>query len=125
MARMKFLLLGMPSFAARCKEIIISRGPICAPFSMMGKRLQTENHRFGTHTAYFENIAVDQDLNIIENVTEYNLEILEHALPGFSLSPLKIDPRVFGLGAARTRLCHRHSHRQAQVEGQLFVGGVF
>ena len=104
MARMKFLLLGMPSFAARCKEIIISRGPICVPFSMMGKRLQTEDHRFGTHTAYFENIAVDQDLNIIENVTEYNLEILEHALPGFSLSPLKIDPRVFGLGAARTRL---------------------
>ena len=88
----------------RCKEIITSWGPICVPFSMMGKRLQTADDSFGTHTAFFNNIAVSQDINIIENVTEYQLEILVHALPGFSLTPLKIDPRIFGLGAARTRL---------------------
>lgn len=83
---------------------ILAQGPICVPFSMMGRRKKTADPSFATHVSFFENIAVDQDCNIIENVTEYDEQIVKDALPAFSVTAVKVDPRVFGLGVARARI---------------------
>ncbi|CAK9000312.1 Midasin (Dynein-related AAA-ATPase MDN1) (MIDAS-containing protein) [Durusdinium trenchii] len=71
---------------------------------MMGRRKKTADPSFATHVSFFENIAVDQDCNIIENVTEYDEQIVKDALPAFSVTAVKVDPRVFGLGVARARI---------------------
>lgn len=72
---------------------------------MMGRRQKTADPQFQTHVAYVDNVAVEQDLNIIENVTEYDVEIVWQALgPAFQVSSLKLDPRVLGLGCARARV---------------------
>ena len=80
-------------------------GPVCFPFSMMGSRRQMDDPNFCTHTAYFENVACTHDLNIIENVPEYGVDIVRAALgPRFDIKAVKIDPRILGLGVARSRI---------------------
>lgn len=60
---------------------------------------------FRTHTAFYNNMACDQDLNIIENVPEYPEKIIQDALgPAFVVTAVKIDPRIFGLAVARARI---------------------
>ena len=80
-------------------------GPVCFDFSMMGSRRQMDDPNFCTHTAYFENVACTHDLNIIENVPEYGVDIVRAALgPRFDIKAVKIDPRILGLGVARSRI---------------------
>lgn len=82
-----------------------SLGLICVPFSNMGLRRRTADPAFSTHTAFYQNVAPDQDIVIIENVCEYDIEIVKDAMePVFALKSLKIDPRVLGLGASRARV---------------------
>ena len=81
------------------------KGPVCIAWSMMGRRRKTADPAFQTHTSFYENFAVDEDLNIIENVTEYGIEIVEQALgPAFAVRKVQLDPRILGLGAARARI---------------------
>ena len=71
----------------------------------MGRRLQTADPSFQTHGAYYQNVATTQDLDIIENVPEYNSGIVKKALgPAFSVTCVKLDPRILGLGVARARV---------------------
>lgn len=64
-----------------------------------------DDPNFCTHTAFFENVACTQDLNIIENVPEYGVDIVRTALgPCFDIKAVKIDPRILGLGVARSRI---------------------
>lgn len=78
---------------------------MCIAWSMMGRRRKTADPAFQTHTAFYDNFAVDEDLNIIENVTEYGHEIVETALgPAFAVKFVKLDPRVLGMGASRARV---------------------
>lgn len=82
-----------------------SLGLICVPFSNMGLRRRTADPAFSSHTAFYQNVAPDQDIVIIENVCEYDIEIVKDAMePVFALKSLKIDPRVLGLGASRARV---------------------
>jgi len=72
---------------------------------MMGNRLKTADPSFATHTAYYENVASDQDINIIENVPEYEEGIAKKALgPAWDIKAMKLDPRILGLGVARARI---------------------
>lgn len=73
----------------------------------MGKRRRSEDPVYETHTAHYKNIARDQDINVIENVTEYcdHLdEIQDQMGHDFEIQYVKLDPRVFGLGVARARV---------------------
>ena len=82
-----------------------SLGLICVPFSNMGLRRRTADPAFSTHKAFYQNVAPDQDIVLIENVCEYDIEIVKDAMePVFTLTVLKVDPRVLGLGASRARV---------------------
>ena len=74
---------------------------------MMGNRLKRGDPSIQTHDAYYENVASEQDVNIVENVPEYEkeMETVKATLgPGWDVSAVKLDPRVFGLGVARARI---------------------
>ena len=50
-------------------------------------------------------VALDQQINLIENVTEYEVDIIQGKLgPNFEVKGVRLDPRVFGLPTARPRL---------------------
>ncbi len=50
-------------------------------------------------------VACHQHINLIENVPEYAVEIIQQQLgPNFEVKGVRLDPRVFGLPAARPRL---------------------
>ena len=70
----------------------------------MGRRLQTADPLYQTHEAYYKNVAVDQDVNIIENVPEYHVQLVRNSLHGFHVTDFKLDPRIFGMGTARARV---------------------
>lgn len=85
-------------------------GPPCVSFSMMGNRLQTKDVQFETHEAMYENISPNVDIQIIENVPEYEEKGYEQSLAcqklgeDFDGKSFKIDPRVLGLPTARARV---------------------
>ena len=70
----------------------------------MGRRLQTADPLYQIHEAYYKNVAVDQDVNIIENVPEYHVQLVRNSLHGFHVTDFKLDPRIFGMGTARARV---------------------
>ena len=44
-------------------------------------------------------------VNVIENVTEYQIDVISKNLgPGFEIRSARLDPRIFGVPAARARL---------------------
>eukprot|EP00435_Cladocopium_sp_Y103_P022441 s2836_g5.t1 len=73
----------------------------------MGSRLERNDPSIETHDAYYDNVASEQDVNIVENVPEYEKEVkrVKASLgPGWNVLAVKLDPRVFGLGVARARI---------------------
>ena len=84
-------------------------------FSLMGKRLGTEDVQYKTHVKYFEEYPDNHDLLCLENVTEYKQELVESNLKqhgDWKVASVKLDPRHFGLGVGRARiylLCWRQN----------------
>lgn len=71
----------------------------------MGKRLRTQDAQFNTHEALYANIAPGQQVQIVENVTEYPTSLIQQKLgDDFELKSVKIDPRIFGVPCCRARL---------------------
>lgn len=98
----------MPSnsltFVAVTLVLCLIQGTVCVSFSMMGKRRGQHDPRFATHTRYYEQYRNCCDLLIIENVCEYDLEIVKRSLGDeWSTQATKLDPRLFGLGVSRAR----------------------
>ena len=70
----------------------------------MGKRLQTEDLAFKTHESLYQNVAPGVDIQIVENVCEYRHELVKKKLgPQWETKSIQLDPRIFGLPAARAR----------------------
>lgn len=83
---------------------------------MMGKREKTNSVVFETHESLYNNVTPGVDIQIIENVTEYPYELVKKKLgPGWGSKSIQIDPRIFGLPAARTRR-YVIAWKQATVE---------
>ena len=77
----------------------------------MGKREKAESVVYHTHRAYFKKYKKKVDLMLVENVTEYGQSHVQKELGDeFGIQSTYLDPRVFGLGVARSRvflLCWR------------------
>ena len=77
---------------------------------MMCNRLQTQDVQFETHEAMYENICPDVDIQLLENVPEYEEKGYKQSLAcqklgeAFDGISFKIDPRVLGLPTARARV---------------------
>ena len=67
---------------------------------------EKQNHEsYKTHQAYFENIRSGFDVALIENVPQYSETIVKTELGDeWDTTSLVIDPRIFGVPCARTRL---------------------
>ena len=84
---------------------IMLAGPVCISFSMMGKRLQTADPAYQTHKAHYSWASSCHDILIVENVCEYDQELVQKELGrGWRIAAAKVDPRILGLGAARARV---------------------
>lgn len=71
---------------------------------MMGSKRGTADARYVTHTSYYQNKDLFDAL-LVENVPEYRVEVIKSELGDKWLTKHCIlDPRVFGVAAARTRL---------------------
>eukprot|EP00435_Cladocopium_sp_Y103_P057869 s1201_g20.t1 len=81
-------------------------GPICTLFSKMGLQTGVSDPKFVTHKRFYENFKRMSDVMLIENVPEYRKSIAqEHLGEGWDLEmSAVIDPRLFGVPAARARL---------------------
>ena len=90
-------------------------------FSKMGKRLKEGDKTFLTHKAFFDNFPDHHDVLIVENVSEYDPEIVaRHLGDSWNIHPVVVDPRCFGVAASRTRvyvLCWRKSAVQWTLDG--------
>ena len=80
-------------------------GPVCISFSKIGKRKGTADPAYETHRQYYKNMKKACQVLIIENVPEYGeIHIRDELGPGWRIRSHVIDPRIFGIGAARSRL---------------------
>ena len=80
-------------------------GPVCVSFSLMGKKLGEQDSRFECHEKYYENMKPRCDILLIENVPRYKTELIQRKLGSlWSLKSVVIDPRIFGVPAARSRV---------------------
>lgn len=71
----------------------------------MGKRRGAQDPIYLTHKRFYSDVASDQDLILVENVTEYSEKHVQDELgSAFALTSVKIDPRIFGMGVARARI---------------------
>ena len=71
----------------------------------MGRQRGVEDAAFRTHEAYYQTVAGSGlcDALFIENVPEYRVGIIKDELgPGWELKYSILDPRAFGIPAART-----------------------
>lgn len=73
---------------------------------MMGKRQQTNGRSWKLHTRHYQRLRKSKfSVVIIENVPEYQLELVKTELTKDGQSWLfdscKLDPRIFGMGCAR------------------------
>ena len=77
----------------------------------MGKREKAKSAVYHTHRAYFKKYRKKMDLMLVENVTEYGQSHVQKELGDeFAIQSAYVDPRLFGLGVARSRvflLCWR------------------
>ena len=78
-------------------------GPPCIMFSMMGKRRRCDDPNFQTHKDYYRGVvAEDYDLLVIENVPEYEENVVAQELgDAYTLHSCRVDPRCLGFGTAR------------------------
>ena len=75
------------------------------PFSAMGKNLKEQDPRFQTHTAYYNSMSQLCDALLIENVPGYDPEVARrHLGAAWNTQHCVLDPRVFGVPCARTRI---------------------
>ena len=92
---------------------VLLLGPVCVSFSLMGRKLREQDVAYLTHKSYYKEAPKVADVLLIENVTEYPPELVQKELgPEFTLKFCKIDPRLFGLPAARARIyliAYRHT----------------
>ena len=80
-------------------------GPVCISFSKMGKRRGVHDAAYETHRAYYKSMTGLCDLLLIENVPEYDPKLVQQELgPLWDLKWSILDPRAFGVPAARTRV---------------------
>ena len=71
----------------------------------MGKRRGESDVAFTTHEAYYSYCKEWYDALLIENVPAYKQAIIERQLgPEWTVKGVILDPRIFGIAAARTRL---------------------
>ena len=71
----------------------------------MGLRKQDEDAKFVVHQAYYKQAPKHAEIHIIENVTEYQIELYVDRFfgAGWSCHTAKVDPRLWGLGCSRPR----------------------
>ena len=70
----------------------------------MGKQRQQADPVYKTHEAYYKKLSQLCDILVVENAPEYAQTVIEAELgPTWSVRSEVIDPRVFGIGAARSR----------------------
>ncbi|CAK9061767.1 unnamed protein product, partial [Durusdinium trenchii] len=105
-------------------------GPVCISFSLMGKKEGVSSPAFKTHEGFYRQAPLMADVLILENVTEYSPELVQSQLgKSWTLQHCKIDPRLFGLPAARARIyliAYKHdivSWRQ-EVSLELVLGAL-
>ena len=105
-------------------------GPVCISFSLMGKKEGVSSPAFKTHDKFYRQAPLMADVLILENVTEYSPELVQSQLgKSWTLQHCKIDPRLFGLPAARARIyliAYKHdivSWRQ-EVSLELVLGAL-
>ena len=80
-------------------------GPVCVAHSSMGKMLREQDPRFRTHTFYYACMRRLCDAVLLENVPGYRVEVAQsHLGPEWETRHAIIDPRIFGVPCARTRL---------------------
>ena len=81
-------------------------------YSMMGKRKMMDDPLFICHERYYQQAGYLADLLIVENVPQYKPELVRQKLGNaWTVKHCIIDPRLFGLPAARSRiflLCYKH-----------------
>lgn len=71
----------------------------------MGNQKGQSDPVYDTHEKYYENVAQECHATIIENVPEYSPDVIQAELGDeWDMKHAVIDPRVFGVGAARSRL---------------------
>lgn len=80
-------------------------GPPCQPYSKMGLRKQDTDEKFVAHQAYYKQAPKNGEIHIIENVTEYEIQLYVDRFfgEGWSCHTAKVDPRLWGLGCSRPR----------------------
>ena len=70
----------------------------------MGKRRGTGDKAYVTHTKFYQEAAPLHDLVVVENVPQYSPDLVRENLgPSWCVEAVTIDPRQFGIPAARTR----------------------
>jgi len=80
-------------------------GPVCMPYSLMGKRLLEDDPRVKTHDSYYSQYKKVCNVFFVENVCEYPPEKVEAALgKEWTVLAVKLDPRNLGLGISRARI---------------------
>lgn len=80
-------------------------GPVCISFSKIGNRKGTADPAYETHRQYYKKMKTLCEVLIIENVPEYGeTHIRDELGPEWGIRSHVIDPRIFGIGAARSRL---------------------
>jgi site-specific DNA-cytosine methylase len=80
-------------------------GTICVSFSKAGTRRGTNHPVFKLHQRYFQKMCACNNALLIENVPEYSPAVVRSELPAtWDLKSCVIDPRIFGLPAARSRI---------------------
>lgn len=80
-------------------------GTICVSFSKAGTRRGTNHPVFKLHQRYFQKMCACNNALLIENVPEYSPAVVRSELPAtWDLKSCVIDPRMFGLPAARARI---------------------
>ena len=80
-------------------------GPVCISFSRIGKRKGTTDPAYETHRQYYKKLKKMCHVFIIENVPQYGEQNIRDELgPEWCMRSHVIDPRIFGIGAARSRL---------------------
>ena len=74
-------------------------------FSLMGKRLGTKAVEWKTHEALYSEVCPKEDIQVIENVPEYGVQLAMQKLgPNFEAKSMVVDPRVLGMPASRARI---------------------
>lgn len=71
----------------------------------MGLQKKEQDEKFETHEALYEQADENTEILILENVVEYTIKqyVAKYLGAGWSCIERKVDPRLWGFGAARPR----------------------